>query len=62
MKKRRIPVITSRVTKHGRVTIPVEIRRALGIKEGDRVAFVLEDDEVKLTRKLSTHEHTSYPL
>jgi AbrB family looped-hinge helix DNA binding protein len=51
MKKHRLLVIPSRVTRNGRVTIPAEIRYALGIKEGDRVGFVLEDDQVKLARK-----------
>jgi AbrB family looped-hinge helix DNA binding protein len=47
------------VTRKGQVTIPVEIRKALGIKEGDKVAFVLEDDQVKLTRKGSVVEQTA---
>jgi AbrB family looped-hinge helix DNA binding protein len=29
------------VTRKGQVTIPIEIRRALGIEEGDKVAFSL---------------------
>jgi len=36
------------VTRKGQVTIPVEIRRDLGISEGDRVAFVVEGDVVRL--------------
>jgi len=35
-------VITT-VTSKGQVTIPVEIRRALGLKARDRVAFTLVD-------------------
>lgn len=31
------------VTSKGQVTIPVEVRRALGIKPRDRVAFTLTD-------------------
>ena len=30
----------SRVTSKGQVTIPVEMRRKLGIKEGDKVVFI----------------------
>jgi AbrB family looped-hinge helix DNA binding protein len=30
----------SRVTSKGQVTIPVEMRRKLGIKEGDKVMFM----------------------
>lgn len=35
-------IVTS-VTSKGQVTIPVEIRRALGLKARDRVAFALAD-------------------
>jgi antitoxin PrlF len=47
------------VTRKGQVTIPADIRRALGIKEGDKVAFVLENDQVKLTHKGSVVEQTA---
>jgi antitoxin PrlF len=50
------------VTRKGQVTIPADIRRALGIKEGDKVAFVLEGDQVKLTRKGSVVEQTAGAL
>jgi antitoxin PrlF len=50
------------VTRKGQVTIPVEIRKALGIKEGDKVAFVLEDDQVKLSRMGSVVEQTAGAL
>lgn len=42
---------TSSVTKNGQVTIPAApaaVRRRLGLRQGDRVAFVDEDDEVVL--------------
>jgi antitoxin PrlF len=38
------------VTRKGQITIPAEIRRALDIKEGDKVAITLEAGEVKLSR------------
>lgn len=34
------------VTQKGQVTIPVEIRRALGIKANDRVTFIIDQDRV----------------
>ncbi len=37
---------TSVVTQKGQVTIPVEIRRALGIKANDRVTFIIDQDRV----------------
>jgi AbrB family looped-hinge helix DNA binding protein len=36
------------VTRKGQVTIPVEIRRTMGLKEGDQIAFVLDGEEVRL--------------
>jgi antitoxin PrlF len=36
------------VTQKGQVTIPVEIRRRLGIEPDDRVIFRVEDDRVYL--------------
>ena len=38
------------VTRKGQVTIPAELRRALNLKEGDRVAFVRDPDgAIRLT-------------
>ncbi len=34
----------TRVTRKGQITVPVEVRRALGLQEGDNVAVVLEED------------------
>jgi AbrB family looped-hinge helix DNA binding protein len=39
---------TTVVTRKGQITIPVEIRRSLGIDKGDRVALVLEGSQVRL--------------
>ncbi len=50
------------VTRKGQVTIPVEIRQALGIKTGDKVAFVVEDDKIRLTRKGSIVQQTAGAL
>jgi AbrB family looped-hinge helix DNA binding protein len=45
---------TSRVTSRGRVTIPKEIRERLGLKPGDRVAFVQRAGEVVLQSRIPT--------
>ncbi|MBI2913877.1 MAG: AbrB/MazE/SpoVT family DNA-binding domain-containing protein [Chloroflexi bacterium] len=42
--------IITRVTSKGQVTIPVEIRRALGLKARDRVAFTLVDGAATVRR------------
>ena len=41
---------TSSVTTKGQVTIPVEIRRAMGLKPGDQVAFLVEEGRTVLVR------------
>lgn len=45
-----MPPRTSTVSSKGQVTIPVEIRRALGVGARDKVAFVVDDDAVRLVR------------
>lgn len=42
---------TSTVTTKGQVTIPVELRKRLGLRPGDQVGFVVEDDGVRLVRR-----------
>src|SRR5438128_216720 len=43
MTKRLAPI-----TRKGQVTIPAEIRRTLGLKQGDKVAFKLEGKEARI--------------
>ncbi len=38
----------STITRKGQVTIPIEIRRALHLREGDTVAWSQEGQEVRL--------------
>ena len=47
------------VTRKGQVTIPIEIRRAMGLKEGDSVAFVRDGDEVRLEHWISVVDRTA---
>ena len=35
--------IISTISSKGQVTIPAEVRKRLGIKQGDKLAFVIED-------------------
>ena len=39
---------TTTVTQRSQVTIPAEVRRALGVKPRDKVAFTIEDGQVRL--------------
>ena len=36
----------SKVTSKGQITIPIDIRRKLGVKEGDKILFVEEQGRV----------------
>jgi AbrB family looped-hinge helix DNA binding protein len=41
------------ITRNGRVTLPSEVRRHLGVKEGDKITFVLGNEglvQVRTTR------------
>lgn len=39
---------TSRLTRKGQVTIPVHIRRLLGLSTKDRVAFLVTEGQVRI--------------
>ncbi len=47
---------SSRITSKGQVTIPVEVREALGFDKGDDLAFELKEDYVVVTRRPSIEE------
>jgi AbrB family looped-hinge helix DNA binding protein len=51
--------LTSRVTSKGQITLPVEIRRLLRIEPRDRVAFIVDGDQVRLRRTLSVASRTA---
>ena len=36
----------ARITTKGQITIPVEIRKKLGVKEGDKVVFIEKDNMI----------------
>ncbi len=39
---------SSTISSKGQITVPVEIRKRLGVKPGDRVHFVIEDGKTVL--------------
>ena len=43
---RRTMLDVSRVTSKGQVTIPVAMRRKLGIKDGDKVVFIEDGNRI----------------
>jgi AbrB family looped-hinge helix DNA binding protein len=46
------------ITRKGQVTLPAEIRRSLDLKQGDKVAFRLENDQVWLVRSADVTQRT----
>jgi AbrB family looped-hinge helix DNA binding protein len=48
--------IWASVTERGQVTIPAEVRKALGIKKREKVVFVMEDGAVRLQKPRFTLE------
>ena len=50
------------ITRKGQVTIPAEIRRALSLQEGDKVAFEVEEDRVRIARHGSVVARTAGAL
>lgn len=37
---------SSRISSKGQITVPVEVRKRLGVKTGDRVEFVFKDSQM----------------
>lgn len=46
----REPVITSKMTSKAQTTIPQPVRAALKLREGDEIAYRIEDGRVILTK------------
>ena len=46
----------STLTIKGQVTIPVEVRRRLGLQPGDHIGFVVDGNGVRLVRRESRIE------
>ena len=44
-------MIQTKMSEGGRVVIPIEIRKALGLQEGDAVLWVLADGEARLSAR-----------
>jgi AbrB family looped-hinge helix DNA binding protein len=48
-----MPLLASTITAKGQMTVPVEIRRILNLKPGDRVEFALSPDGRVFLRALN---------
>jgi AbrB family looped-hinge helix DNA binding protein len=40
--------ILATLTSRGQVTVPAEVRRVLGLKPNEKIAFTIDDDQVRL--------------
>jgi AbrB family looped-hinge helix DNA binding protein len=47
---------TSILTRKGQITIPLDVRKRLGLRPGDRVEFIVDGDGVRLVRRESRIE------
>ncbi len=52
----------TKVTRKGQITVPAEVRRALGLREGDSVAVTLDAGQVRLERRPGVVERTAGAL
>ncbi len=51
--------VSSRITERGQATIPVEVRRLLGLEPHDRIVFVIGEDGVQVARGTSAVDRTA---
>ncbi len=54
--------VLTTLTSKGQATIPVEVRRRLGLEGGDKIAFVIDEDEVRVVRPESVVRRTAGAL
>lgn len=46
----------SKIDEKGRICIPIEIRKMLNIKSGEKLLFQVQDDKIILRRAASTED------
>jgi AbrB family looped-hinge helix DNA binding protein len=55
-----VPTTLTKVTRHGQVTLPAAIRRAVNVKEGDYIEVRVEEDVIVLTPKKLVDKSQAY--
>ena len=50
----------SKVTRHGQITLPVSVRKKLGLEEGDLLEVTIEDDRAVLLPKKLIDKSQAY--
>jgi AbrB family looped-hinge helix DNA binding protein len=51
---------TTKVTRHGQITLPASVRKELGIEEGDLVEIEVEDERAVLMPKKLVDKSQAY--
>ncbi len=51
---------TSKVTRHGQITLPASVRKRLGIEEGDLIEIEIEDEKAILVPKKLVDKSQAY--
>jgi AbrB family looped-hinge helix DNA binding protein len=46
------PYFRAKVTSKGQITVPIEIRKSLGVQPGDHLRFEQQEDGIRLVRDL----------
>jgi antitoxin PrlF len=52
-----MPSATSKVTRRNQTTIPPAVRKALHLEKGERLGYIIEDNEVRLVNASDLEEH-----
>lgn len=55
-------MIESRISSKSQTTVPRAVRAALGLREGDRLAYQIEGDRVVMTRAVSSADPFEHPF
>ena len=51
---------TTKVTRHGQITLPASVRKQLGIEEGDWIEIEIEDEKAVLIPKKLVDKSQAY--
>jgi AbrB family looped-hinge helix DNA binding protein len=59
-KKPLAPSFRAKVTSKGQITVPVEIRKSLGVKPGDHLRFEQQEGDVRVMRDVEENVFEKY--
>ncbi len=50
MPLRRVPLASTRIGKYYRTTVPGEVRKLLGLSQGDSIVWILDGDKIVIEK------------